>query len=125
MIASILSTSLLICFSLFTASTNAKPALFSSQSGVFGVARGGGLFGDKKEKSETDVAASPDTKMYPPLTTEEIEEWLSHIPVYAVTDSNGAGVVLKPDNDTSVFYFFISPQMANATLQHYKASMMG
>jgi len=121
MIASILSTSLLICFSLFTASTNAKPALFSSQSGVFGVARGGGLFGDKKEKSETDVAASPDTKMYPPLTTEEIEEWLSHIPVYAVTDSNGAGVVLKPDNDTSVFYFFISPQMANATLQQLQS----
>jgi hypothetical protein len=50
------------------------------------------------------------------MSQEEIEEWLGHIPVFAVTDSNGAGVVLKPDNDTSVMYFFFSPQMANATL---------
>jgi len=121
MIASILSTSLFICLSLFTASVDSKPSLFASPSGVFGVARGGGLFGDKKGKSDTDVADSADKKMYPPLTTEEIEEWLSHIPVYAVTDSNGAGVVLKPDNDTSVFYFFISPQMANATLQQLQS----
>ena len=51
------------------------------------------------------------------MSKEEIEEWLAHIPIFAVTDSNGAGVVLRPDNDTSVFYFFMSPQMANATLQ--------
>jgi len=56
------------------------------------------------------------------MSTEEVEEWLSHIPVFAVTDSNGAGVVLKPDNTTSVFYFFMSPQMANATLQTLKGS---
>lgn len=49
-----------------------------------------------------------------------MEEWLGHIPVFAVTDSNGAGVVLKPDNETSVFYFFMSPMMANATLQTLK-----
>jgi len=42
-------------------------------------------------------------KMYPAMTQPEIEEWLEHIPVFAVTDSNGAGVVLKPENDTSVF----------------------
>ena len=60
--------------------------------------------------------------MYPAMTQEEVEEWLGHIPVFAVTDSNGAGVVLKPDNETSVFYFFMSPMMANATLQTLKGS---
>lgn len=116
MITSILSASLLLCVSLL--SCDAKPLLASPR--VFGIARGGGLFGDKKGKSEV-AEPTADKKMYPPLTTEEIEEWLSHIPVYAVTDSNGAGVVLKPDNDTSVFYFFISPQMANATLQQLQS----
>lgn len=60
--------------------------------------------------------------MYPAMTQEEVEEWLGHIPVFAVTDSNGNGVVLKPDNDTSVFYFFMSPMMANATLQSLKGA---
>ena len=56
------------------------------------------------------------------MSQEEIEEWLAHIPVFAVTDNNGAGVVLRPDNETSVFYFFMSPMMANATLQTLKSS---
>ena len=56
------------------------------------------------------------------MSKEEIEEWLAHIPIFAVTDSNGAGVVLRPDNDTSVFYFFMSPQMANATLETLKGT---
>jgi hypothetical protein len=56
------------------------------------------------------------------MTQEEVEDWLEHIPVYAVTDSNGAGVVLKPDDDTSVFYFFLSPLAANATLTQLKSS---
>jgi hypothetical protein len=60
--------------------------------------------------------------MYPAMTQEEVEEWLGHIPVFAVTDSNGAGVVLKPDDETSVFYFFMSPMMANATLNTLKGS---
>lgn len=50
-----------------------------------------------------------------------MEEWLEHVPVFAVTDGNGAGVVLKPDNDTSVLYFFMNPLMANATLQQLKS----
>lgn len=56
------------------------------------------------------------------MTQKEVEEWLEHIPVFAVTDANGAGVVLKPDNETSVFYFFMSPMMANATLNQLKGS---
>lgn len=60
--------------------------------------------------------------MYPPLSQEEIEDWLEHIPVFAVTDSNGAGVVLKPDDSTSVFYFFLNPLAANATLTQLKGA---
>ena len=56
------------------------------------------------------------------MTQQEIEEWLEHIPVFAVTDSNGAGVVLKPENETSVFYFFLSPLQANATLNQLKGT---
>ena len=55
------------------------------------------------------------------MTKEEIEEWLEHVPVFAVTDSNGAGVVLRPENDTSVFYFFLNPMQANATLTQLKS----
>jgi hypothetical protein len=61
-------------------------------------------------------------KMYPPMSQEEIEEWLGHIPVFAVTDKQGQGVVLRPDNDTSVFYFFMNPTMANATLAQLTGS---
>jgi hypothetical protein len=60
--------------------------------------------------------------MYPAMTQEEVEGWLEHIPVFAVTDQNGAGVVLKPENDTSVFYFFLNPMQANATLQQLQSS---
>jgi hypothetical protein len=51
-----------------------------------------------------------------------VEEWLEHIPVFAVTDAQGQGVVLKPDGETSVFYFFMSPLMANATLTQLKST---
>jgi len=93
-------------------------------SSVFGVSRGGGLFGGGKEGATIveEKAEAGERTMYPAMSQEEIEEWLGHIPVFAVTDSNGAGVVLKPDNETSVFYFFMSPMMANATLQTLKGS---
>lgn len=59
--------------------------------------------------------------MYPSMSQEEVEDWLEHIPVFAVTDASGSGVVLKPDNDTSVFYFFLNPLSANATLSQLKS----
>lgn len=97
----------------------------SSLSNVFGVSRGGGLFGGgnkKKDASVEDKLRAESGETFPALTQEEVEEWLGHIPVFAVTDSNGAGVVLKPDNSTSVMYFFFSPQMANATLAQLKSA---
>lgn len=93
----------------------------SSMPSVFGIARGGGLFGGK-DKTAADKDESTTGKKYPAMTEEEIEEWLAHIPVFAVTDSNGAGVVLKPDGEQSVFYFFMSPMMANATLTTLKTN---
>jgi hypothetical protein len=58
--------------------------------------------------------------MYPAMSKQEVEEWLDHVPVFAVTDDKGQGVVLRPDENTSVFYFFMSPLMANATLTQLK-----
>lgn len=86
---------------------------------LFGVGRGGALFGGKDASA---VAETPVNTMYPALSQEEVEDWLAHIPVFAVTDSKGSGVILRPDNETSVFYFFMSPMMANATLETLKSS---
>lgn len=91
----------------------------SSSASLFGI-RGGGLFGKDGAKDAAEVAG--DKKIYPAMTRAEVEDWLEHIPVFAVTDSSGAGVVLKPDSDTSVFYFFMSPMQANATLQQLKSA---
>ncbi len=70
----------------------------------------------------SEEPSSGGKKLYPPMTMEEIEDWMEHIPVFAVTDSNGAGVVLKPDDSTSVFYFFLNPLAANATMAQLKGS---
>ena len=59
---------------------------------------------------------------FPAMTQTEIEDWLEHVPVFAVTDAQGSGVVLKPDNETSVFFFFMSPMQANATLNQLKSA---
>jgi len=97
---------------------------------LFGVPRGGGLFGGKDAKEDENGSAvssssssdGGEKKLYPAMSQKEVEEWLEPIPVYAVTDSNGAGVVLKPENDSSVFYFFLNPLQANATLQQLKSA---
>jgi hypothetical protein len=118
-------TSLLLALSVLTSASATSPSSsFSRKLSVpilFGV-RGGGLFGGKDdEKSGGSTAtAVGDKKMYPAMTQEEVEDWLEHIPVFAVTDSAGSGVVLKPDDDTSVFYFFLNPLAANATLTQLK-----
>ncbi|KAG7349457.1 Tic22-like family protein [Nitzschia inconspicua] len=103
---------------------SSTPRSFSRGVGtpLFGI-RGGGLFGGKDEKGSSDssTATIGDKKMYPAMSQEEVEDWLEHIPVFAVTDASGSGVVLKPDNDTSVFYFFLNPLSANATLSQLKS----
>merc|ERR1712183_588244 len=56
------------------------------------------------------------------MSKVEVENWLSHIPVYAVTDENGTGIVLRPENRTDVFYLYLSHTMANATLKTLNVS---
>lgn len=75
-----------------------------------------------REASPDTAPASEDRQKFPAMSQSEVEDWLEHIPVFAVTDSQGSGVVLKPDNDTSVFYFFMSPMQANATLNQLKGA---
>lgn len=115
------TVSLLLSSLSIAASTSFSGAGVSPRGSLFGVSRGGGLFGGKEEKTavldEAPVPTDGAGEKYPAMSQLEIEEWLEHIPVFAVTDSNGAGVVLKPENDTSVFYFFLNPMQANATLQ--------
>ena len=77
------------------------------------------LFGQREATTDT-TSALGERQKYPALSQSEVEDWLEHIPVFAVTDLQGSGVVLKPDNDTSVFYFFLSPVQANATLHQLK-----
>lgn len=98
----------------FVSQTRLVDSSSISKESVFGV-RGGGLFGKNADQAT-------EKKMYPAMTQEEVEDWLAHIPVYAVTDDKGSGIVLKPDDESSVFYFFMSPQMANATLNQLKGS---
>lgn len=113
------------------AATSSKSSPTAADS-VFGVARGGGIFGGKGRKADGSEESDVEDKLraksgetFPALSQEEIEEWLGHIPVFAVTDSAGSGVILKPDNDTSVMYFFFSPQMANATLNQLAGTNEG
>mmetsp|Transcript_23646 Transcript_23646/g.35779 ORF Transcript_23646/g.35779 Transcript_23646/m.35779 type:complete len:341 (-) Transcript_23646:162-1184(-) len=107
-----------IFFLLSLATSNA--GTFGTRA-VFAVPRGGGLFGGKNDEV-TKTDAPDGLPEYPAMTKEEVEAWLDHIPVFGVTDDKGQGVVLRPDNDTSVLYFFISPIMANNTMNQLKAT---
>ncbi|GMH67062.1 hypothetical protein TL16_g04583 [Triparma laevis f. inornata] len=106
--------------------------LTTATSSLFGVIpRGGGLFSkgsagavaDKPADLSSTSPSTTATKTYPAMTEEEVMEVLDDIPVYSVTDPSGQGVVLKnPETGTSLFYFYISPGMANATLGELKKS---
>jgi len=117
-----------IFFLLSLATSNA--GTFGTRA-VFAVPRGGGLFGggnkDAASKSEglTDAAAAAAAEglpTYPAMNKEEIEAWLDHIPVFSVTDTQGQGVVMKPDESSNIMFFFMSPGMANTTLNQLKTS---
>eukprot|EP00980_Cylindrotheca_fusiformis_P029864 scaffold23976_cov122-Cylindrotheca_fusiformis.AAC.1 len=63
------------------------------------------------------VAASPTpapTEYYPPMTREEVSNWMNHIPVYAVTDNNGNAQAIQLGKDRAVVYFFMSSIVADA-----------
>eukprot|EP00546_Thalassionema_frauenfeldii_P013493 CAMPEP_0178912398 /NCGR_PEP_ID=MMETSP0786-20121207/10239_1 /TAXON_ID=186022 /ORGANISM="Thalassionema frauenfeldii, Strain CCMP 1798" /LENGTH=354 /DNA_ID=CAMNT_0020584973 /DNA_START=114 /DNA_END=1178 /DNA_ORIENTATION=+ len=126
------SKSLLVSiFFLLGPSTSNAATSFGRKSSVFAVPRGGGLFGggnkDAATKAEggTDLATAASAEglpTYPAMDQEEIEAWLDHVPVFAVTDSQGQGVVMKPDDSSNIVYFFLSPVMANTTLTQLKTN---
>eukprot|EP00549_Striatella_unipunctata_P023173 CAMPEP_0118708838 /NCGR_PEP_ID=MMETSP0800-20121206/22196_1 /TAXON_ID=210618 ORGANISM="Striatella unipunctata, Strain CCMP2910" /NCGR_SAMPLE_ID=MMETSP0800 /ASSEMBLY_ACC=CAM_ASM_000638 /LENGTH=340 /DNA_ID=CAMNT_0006612249 /DNA_START=17 /DNA_END=1039 /DNA_ORIENTATION=+ len=95
-------------------STIAAPFHNNVGASVFGIPRGGGLFGSDEKAT---APAAGQLEKFPAMSRDEVEEWLRHIPVFTITDPAGKGIVLSPENETPVSYFFLSPQMANSTLQ--------
>lgn len=82
---------------------------------------------DEQSKKEDQIT-------YPALSNEEVEKFLSRIPVYAVTDSASGGVVLMSERsaagdagDTSkgIAYIFITKEAATATMKQLKGSSPG
>mmetsp|Transcript_19567 Transcript_19567/g.40849 ORF Transcript_19567/g.40849 Transcript_19567/m.40849 type:complete len:346 (-) Transcript_19567:41-1078(-) len=112
-----------LLLSILTVSTSISP---------FGIPNGGGLFGGKGSSASTSAPLASDagksiadgaTKTYPPMSEEEVTSILDDIPIYSITDSTGQGVVLKnPTTGSSIFYFYVSPGMANATMGELKKS---
>jgi hypothetical protein len=57
------------------------------------------------------------------MTQQDIAEWMGHIPVYTVTDAEGNGQLLTNDAaNKPVFYFFLSPIMAEVHLEQLVAA---
>lgn len=56
--------------------------------------------------------------MYPAMTMEEACEKLNTIPVFAVTDDSGNGVIVRDEEeDAKVFWLFLQPEIAKAMLE--------
>ncbi len=58
------------------------------------------------EEASTSATGGVEKVVYPPMSKEEIEEWMEHIPVFVVTE--------QPENDYSVSYFFLNRFRANS-----------
>lgn len=74
--------------------------------------------------------ASTTTTTYPPLSNEEIEQFLARIPVYAVTDSQSGGVVLMSErsadgsdaSEKGIAYLFVTREAATATMKQLRST---
>lgn len=69
----------------------------------------------KDSRDYVSTTASGET-VYLPMSKNEISTWLSHIPIYAVTDPDGNARTLQLGGK-SVLYFFLSPVMAEAFMK--------
>jgi hypothetical protein len=75
--------------------------------------------------SNATATAAVSTATYPGMTVDEVCSILDDVPIYAITSPTGEGVVLKSASnasDASIFYFYLSPNMANATMAELKRS---
>ena len=82
---------LLLCALVAPSHAFAPPLGRSAASFPAGPSVLGAAAGDNAEASAT----APTT--YPPLSNEEVEQFLARIPVYAVTDTSTGGVVLMSE----------------------------
>jgi hypothetical protein len=73
---------------------------------------GKGFTSSDETSSSSSSSSSPPTE-YPPMSREEISTWMSHIPVYAVTDPDGNTKAIQL-GDRAVVYFFMSSIVADA-----------
>jgi hypothetical protein len=65
-----------------------------------------------RDETSSSSSSSPPTE-YPLMSREEISKWMSHIPVYAVTDPDGNTKAIQL-GDRAVVYFFMSSIVADA-----------
>jgi len=88
---------------------------------------------DNTGGAEASSGSSSTATTYPPLSNEEIEQFLARIPVYAVTDSSTGGVVLMSErsssdgsdgdggaSDKGIAYLFITREAATATMKQLR-----
>jgi len=61
--------------------------------------------------------------LYPALSQEEIDTWLSSVPVYALTSSEGIFLLYGPDGD-AVAYFFLTSEAADTMASQLKETGM-
>jgi hypothetical protein len=73
---------------------------------------GKGFTSSDETSSSSSSSSSPPTE-YPLMSREEISTWMSHIPVYAVTDPDGNTKAIQL-GDRAVVYFFMSSIVADA-----------
>jgi len=121
----------ILCLLLFPASTGA----FSIQS-HFAVSKG--RRSGFSVTTRSDVPVEPhrrfsstsdepdingDQVMYPALTRDEIEKLMADVPVFAVTQEDGGGVVLLTEKgfDDPVAYFFFNPETASNAFKNLGA----
>lgn len=79
----------------------------------------GGSESSKRPVTIDQVSSEPTE--YPAMNRAEISKWMSHIPVYAVTDPDGNAKAIKL-GDRAVVYFFMSSVVAEAYMKKLKES---
>ena len=63
------------------------------------------------------------TSTFPPMSKDEISQWMNHIPVYAVTDMKNDSTKAIQLNEKAVVYFFMSPVVAEAHKRKLEEAM--
>lgn len=76
-----------------------------------------------KEIQQETKNDSSSTSTFPPMSKDEISQWMNHIPVYAVTDVKNDSTKAIDLNGKAVVYFFMSPIVAEAHKRKLEEAM--